>query len=104
VGDPVMVQTPKNNMVEAEVVKRGRKYLTVQWAGSTRTDEFDMATGQFRYDGNLHIFSMEQHALNLRRKAVADGLRELGVELRRDHGLTLEVLEKFLELIHKEQP
>lgn len=103
VGDRVMVQT-HSRTVEAEVIKRGREYITVQWVGSTRADEFSMKTGAYRYEGNLRVFSMEQHTVNKRRGDVIAGLREVGIDLRISHELTVETLEKVLELIRKEQP
>ena len=103
VGDRVMVQT-HSRTVEAEVIKRGRLYVTAQWLGSTRADEFSMETGKYRYEGNLHLFSVEQHAANKRRGDVVAGLRECGIDLRHNHQLTLETQEKVLDLIRKEQP
>ena len=107
VGDRVMVQTHSRTVEaeeRAEVIKRGREYITVQWVGSTRADEFSMKTGAYRYEGNLRVFSMEQHAVNKRRGDVIAGLREVGIDLRISHELTVETLEKVLELIRKEQP
>lgn len=103
VGDRVMVQT-HSRTVEAEVIKRGRAYITVLRLGHGRPDEFSMETGAYRYEGNLCLFSMEQHAANKRRGDVVAGLREVGIDLRHNHELTLETQEKVLELIRKEQP
>jgi hypothetical protein len=103
VGDPVMVET-HTQTVEATVIRRGREYITAQWVGSTRVDEFSMRTGRYRYEGNLRVFSMEQYAVNKRRGDVIAGLREVGIDLRINHELTLETQEKVLELIRKEQP
>lgn len=103
VGDRVMVQTHART-VAGEVIKRGREYITVQRVGYNIADEFSMKTGGYRYEGNLSVFSLEQHAVNTRRGNVVAGLRECGIDLRHNHELTLETQEKVLELIRKEQP
>ena len=103
VGDRVMVQT-HSRTVEAEVIKRGRVYVTVLRDGHRTADEFNMEKGQYRYEGNLRLFSMEQHAVSKRRGDVIAGLREVGIDLRHNHELTVDTLEKVLELIREEQP
>jgi hypothetical protein len=103
VGDPVMVQG-HSKATEAEVVKRGRVYIAVKRMGYTRTDEFDMERGSYRYEGDLKIFTMEQYAANTRRKNVIVGLRDAGFDLRASHSLSLETLEKVLDLVQKEAP
>lgn len=101
VGDRVMVQT-HSRTVEAEVIKRGTKYVTVLRTGHTTADEFNMASGQYRYEGNLRLFSLEQHAVNKRLGDTIAGLREVGIDLRHNHELTVDTLEKVLELIREE--
>lgn len=103
VGDHVMVRT-HSQTVEAEVIKRGRMYFTAKWLGANRADEFSMETGGYRYEGDLRVFSLEQHEANTRRNNVVCGLREAGFDLRIDNPLSLETLEKVLELIRKETP
>jgi hypothetical protein len=103
VGDRVMVQT-HSRTVEAEVIKRGRVYVTVLRDGHRTADEFNMEKGQYRYEGNLRLFSMEQYAANKRRSDLVAGLREAGIDLRHNHELTLETQEKILEVIREQQP
>lgn len=101
VGDPVMVKT-HTSTVEATVVKKGRLYFTARWNGSAREDEFSLKTGQYRYEGNLHAYSVEQYQANVRKGDVVKGLREMGLDLRVNHSLSLETLEKVLHVVKEE--
>lgn len=100
-GDKVMVRGHYRTE-EGEVVKKAVKYLTVRYGGSQEA-QFLRATGQYRYEGNLMLYSLEQWERNQRMDRIKSDLRDLGIDLRNSHSLTLDTMEKVIALVRKEQ-
>lgn len=81
-----------------KVVKIGRKYATVEYG--QRSEMFELATGRRANDGYGHrrIRTLEQVALEERRRSAVDKLHSHGVELRTGHRLSIEQIEALAEV------
>lgn len=96
-GDPVKVRT-YNNVYDGKVVKRGRTLLHVTFRGSSIVEAFQMKTGQYNGEGNLCVYSLEQHEYNTRVSEVTTVLRDAGIDLRFGTKLPLDALEKIADI------
>lgn len=100
VGDQVMVKTHSADY-EGEVVKKG-KYLRVKYLNG-REDNFRKDTGREATAGLYGIFSMDQWNRNQWVESLKRSLRNEGIDLRNGHTLTMETMEKVLDVVRKEK-
>jgi hypothetical protein len=89
---------------DGEVIKAGRKLLTVKWGRGEEV--FRLDTGQYNSKSYPHFYrvkTVEQAAADLRRQGLLNKLNEMGLEIRFHHKseFTTDKLEAVVKVLEE---